>query len=140
MREFVGEGLRREGVIDIGHRAQPADADMILRRAIFGAMIGKVEGQIDPSLAQVASVSVGGIQREGRTDGRKHGALQPGGRLSLFVQRGLHVHGGDGVIVVELDVVFAAPHHLDRLAEFLRQEGGLGRVVRLRFAPEAAAQ
>ncbi len=57
-----------------------------------------------------------------------------------MVEAGFHVHGRDGVIVVKVDVVFASPDNFDGLAELLRQDGSFGAEVRLRFAPEPAAQ
>ena len=38
--QFIGEGLHPEGMIDIGDRAQPADAHVRLRRSVFGAQVG----------------------------------------------------------------------------------------------------
>ena len=53
---------------------------------------------------------------------------------------GLVIHRRRRVVVVEVDVVLARPDHLDRLAELLRQHRRFGRVVRLRFPAEAAAE
>ena len=140
MRQFVGKRLRREGVINIRHRAEPSDADMVFRRPVLRAMIGNVEGQIGPSQPQFAAIAVGGVQGECGTNRRKHRALQPGGWLPFFVQRRLHVHGGHGVVVAELDVILPAPDHFHRPADGLRQNRRLSRIVRFRLAPEAAAQ
>ena len=46
--------------------------------------------------------------------------MQPGLGFAAVVERGFQVHGGDGVVVVEFDVVFAAPDDFDRLARFFR--------------------
>src|SRR6185369_11157101 len=47
--------------------------------------------------------------------------LNPAGRI----QAALHVHGGDGVKVVEADVVLAGPDYFDGFARRLRKQGGL---------------
>src|ERR1700730_8590147 len=37
MSEFIGETLNRECVVDVGHRSQPANPDMSVRRTILDA-------------------------------------------------------------------------------------------------------
>src|SRR5580704_6081163 len=44
------------------------------------------------------------------------------------------------MVVIELDVVLAAPDDFDWLAGFLREHGGLDGIIRLRLAPEASAE
>ena len=46
MPQFRGKRLHREGVIDVGHAAQPSDADVKIRRAIFGTVIGNIEWHV----------------------------------------------------------------------------------------------
>ena len=139
VREFIREGLDREAMVNVRNRAQPADPHVRLRRAILRAKIGNVVGNIGPALPQVAGIAIDGIHVESRGDGRKNGALQPGCRLSATVQRGFHVHGRYRVVVVELDVVLARPDDFYGTAHFLREHSGLGDVIRLGLAPEAAS-
>ena len=77
MRELIGKGLHREGVINIGHRAQPADAHVGLGRPILHAKIGNVEGHVGPALLQVAWVSIDCIDVKDRSDRRKDRSLEP---------------------------------------------------------------
>jgi hypothetical protein len=44
------------------------------------------------------------------------------------------------MVVVEVEIVFAAPGDFDRLANFLRKKSGLGHVIWFRFPSETAAQ
>ena len=44
------------------------------------------------------------------------------------------------MIVIEAQVFFTAPDHLDGLADFLRENGCFGHIVRLRLTPEGSAQ
>jgi hypothetical protein len=55
--KLIDEGLD-EGVVNIGHRAQPADAHMILRRSVLGAQVRDVERQVHPPLSRLAVRSV----------------------------------------------------------------------------------
>ena len=60
--------------------------------------------------------------------------------MPFIIDGGLHVHGGRRVEVVELNVVFAAPDDLHRLADLLRKQRRFGDVIGFRLASEAAAQ
>src|SRR5439155_18498351 len=75
--ELVEEGLDSEGVVDIGYRAQPADAHMRLRRSVLGAQVRDVERQVHPSLGHLPIASVTRCSIKSRPDRRKHAALQP---------------------------------------------------------------
>src|SRR5687768_703509 len=44
------------------------------------------------------------------------------------------------MVVIELQIVLTAPHDLHGLADLPRQQGRFRNVVRLRLAPEAAAE
>ena len=66
--------------------------------------------------------------------------MQPSPRLAAIVKGSLQIHRGDGVVVVELDVVFAAPDDFHRLPGFLREEGGFDGIVGLGLAAEASAE
>jgi len=68
VRQFVGERVNRESMINVGHAAQPSDADVIVGGAILGAMVGDVERKIVPSQAHFV-VRVYGFCVKGRTDG-----------------------------------------------------------------------
>ena len=110
------------------------------RLPVFRLEVRHLERHHAPSHRHLASpaVNLGRIER--RPDRREHRPLQPRCRLARIVERGLHVHSGNRMEVIELDVVFAAPDHLHRLAGFLREHRGLDRIVRLRFAPKPSAQ
>ena len=45
--------------------------------------------------------------------------MEPGGGSTFFVQGGLHVHAGIGMVEVELDIVLTAEDDLHRLADGL---------------------
>ena len=138
--EFVDEGVDAKGVVNIGHGAHPADAEMILRRTIFGAHVRHRERRIGEAHAQFELFAVfgGGVERG--ADRRKNRALQPSRRRTLGIDSRLEVHGSDGVIVVETDIFFAAPDDLHRLAELLRKQRCFRYVIGLTFTPEPAAQ
>ena len=65
--------------------------------------------------------------------------MAPAGDLAVRVQRGGQVLRADGVVVAVADLVLAAPLHLDRGADGLRQAHGLVDVVALALAAESAA-
>ena len=139
MRQFVGEGMNRKRMIDVGHAAEPSDAHVVIGGAVFRAMVGNIERKIVPAQTHLV-VGVLGVRIKGRTDRRIDRALQPCGRLAIRSNRGFHVHGRDRVEVVKVNVVFARPHHLDRLAELLREHRRFGNLIGFRLAPEAAAE
>ena len=102
---------------------------------MFGDVVRRVgEPQVELEAERLAASA------ERRPDRREHRALQPRRRLAASVDRGLVIHRRRRVVEVEMDVVFARPDHLDRLAELLRQHRRFGRVVGLRLAAEAAAE
>ncbi len=120
--QFVGERVNGKRVIDVGNAAQPTDAYMGVGGSILGAMIRNVEWQVVPAQAHFI-ISVLGVHIEGGADRRIGGALQPGRRLAVRSNRRLHIHGGDRVEEVELDVVFTGPDNLHWLAELFRENG-----------------
>ena len=44
------------------------------------------------------------------------------------------------MVIVEVDIVRAAPHHLDGLAYLFRQDRRFGHIIGFRFPPEPAAE
>src|SRR5207253_11314899 len=119
MGQFIRESLDREGVIDISYRAKPSDSYMSRGRAIFNSKIRDIVGHIGPALLKVTGITVYSFHVKNRGYGGKDRSLQPCSGHSLGVQCRLHVHGGDGVVVVEFNVIFAAPDHLYRATGFL---------------------
>src|SRR5713226_3730789 len=103
-------------MVDIRYRTQPSDSDVRRSRAIFYAKIGDVVRHIRPALLQMTGITINGVDVKDRGDGRKDGALQPSCGFSLCIDGRLHVHGGDGIVVIELDVIFTRPNHLYRTA------------------------
>ena len=140
MRQFICEALNREGVIDVRHRAQPADADVSFRWAILDAEIWQIVRNVSPALLQMARIPVDCIQVKNRWNRREDRPLQPCHRLAVRAQRSLHIHGRDGVVVVKLDVVLSCPDHLHRPAHFLGQDRGLSNVIGLRLASESSTK
>ena len=140
MREFIGKSLYGEPVIYIRHRAQPPDANVCLRRTVLNAKIRNVIRHIRPALRQMWRISVHRIDVKYGRDRRKHRALQPGRRLAVGIQRSLHVHRRDRIVVIELNVVLARPHNFHRTPNFARQNCRFGDVVRFRLPSEPSAQ
>src|SRR5208283_5464822 len=77
---------------------------------------------------------------ESRTDGRIDSALQPRSGLAVRSNCGLHVHRGDGVKIIEANIVFAAPDNFDGLAELFGKDGSFRNLIRFRLASEGAAE
>lgn len=46
---LVGEGMRGECVVNVGHGAQPSDTDVSDGGAVFSANVRDVEGKVGPS-------------------------------------------------------------------------------------------
>ena len=113
---------------------------MILDRAVLGALIGNVVGHIDPTHFHFEPSRIIRVRGKHVSDAWKNAALQPRGGTSFGVGSSLHVHAGDAVIVIEVQIVFAAPSHFDGLTDFLRKKRGFGHVIRFRFSSETSAQ
>ena len=99
------------------HRAQPADADVRRRRAVLDAQVRRcgygMSVQPMPTCQPPYCSSASKVEPIGGNAVRCSQAVgQP-----VRVDRGLQVLRGRRVEVVELQVVFAAPDHLDRLAD-----------------------
>src|SRR5260370_40534583 len=73
--EFIREGLNCKPVIDVCHRAQPADAHVSLRRAVLDAKIWQIVRNIRPALLQVIGVAVNRIHLKNGRNRRKDRAL-----------------------------------------------------------------
>ena len=140
MRQFIRKRLNRERMIDVGHRPEPPNPHMRRGRPVFGTVIRNREREVREAQSQFTRVRINRIGIERRPDRRKHGALQPGGWLSIRAQRGLHVHRRNGMVRVKLDVILAAPDDLHRLPGFLREYRRFHRVIRERFPSKCAAQ
>ena len=71
MRELIREALDGEAVIDVRHRAQPADADVRPGRPVFHAQVRDRIGHVGPALLEMAGITVDGVHVEDGRDGRK---------------------------------------------------------------------
>ena len=75
--QFIEEAVDCKGVVHMRHRSQPAEADMIWGRAIFGPDIRNVVGQF---IQAHACLELGTVLRagcKGRGDRRKRGTEEP---------------------------------------------------------------
>src|SRR2546430_9905443 len=83
------------------------------RGTVLDANVWDVKRHLDPiPLKLPAAMTRCGVKSG--VDWRKSGALQPGGRFAPGVKRRLQIHGRNREMIVKLDVVLPAPHHLDR--------------------------
>ena len=141
MRELGHEGLDREGVRDVRHRAEPADAGMRHGLRVLGPEVRDREGRVDEAHAELERQLVLRVGREDRADGRRGAAVQPRDRQPLVVEAGLDPLHGHRMIVAVMQVVLARPGDLHgRAVHRLAQEPGLDHEVGLRLAAEAAAE
>src|ERR1700724_379876 len=46
MGQFIRKTLNSEGVVNVGHRSEPADPDMSMRRTVFDAYVWQIIGNI----------------------------------------------------------------------------------------------
>lgn len=141
---FVGqlghEALHGEGVRDVRDRAEPADAGVRLDLGAFQPQVGDVVGHVDGGHARFQVHLALAAFHEQRQDGRRGGAVQPGGGAPLGVDHGFQTFDGDRVQVVVLEVVLAGPDQFDgRALHLFGHHGGLGHVVGLGLATEAPA-
>src|SRR5258708_12512979 len=126
-------------MIDVRHTPQPSNPHVEVGGPIFGTVVGNIEWKIVPSQAHlIESIGCRGVK--GRTDRRIHCALQPRSWLAIRPNRGLHVHSGDGVEEIAVNIVFAAPDNFDRLAKLFRKNGSFRHLIWFRLAPEATTQ
>src|SRR6266481_3583390 len=72
MRQFIREALNSKSVIDVGHRAQPADADVSLRGAILDAKIWQIVRNVRPALLQMTRIAVDRIHIKNGRNRREH--------------------------------------------------------------------
>ena len=75
VRQLVGEGVGGKGVIDIGHRAEPSDPNVVVGLTIFHAMIREIRWRSVSTQAQFPGASIMHVVREGGIDGREHRTL-----------------------------------------------------------------
>ena len=120
MRQLVYKRVHGEGVIDVGDRAQPADAHVRFSRAVFDSQVGDVKRHVGPAHRQLERRAIGLIRRKGRADRREYRALQPRSWPSFVVERGFHIHRRHRVIIIELNIVLSAPDDFDRASDLLR--------------------
>src|SRR5579859_2010188 len=121
--------MNSECVVDVGYGAKPTDAGVRGRRAVFSAMICQRERHVAEAESDFSGVGI--LRRvKGRGDRRKDAALEPGGRLSVRAECGLEIHRRNRVERIKLDVVFAAPDHLDWLSGFLGEHSRFDYKIR----------
>src|SRR6476660_3961449 len=140
MGEFIDEAVYSKRVEKVADRAQPTLTHMVLRRTVFRANVGYVEEQLVQGHTGFEVGPIFFTGGEGGSDWRERAAEEPRLNPAGSIQTALHVHGGDGVKVIEADVVLASPDYLHRLARGFRKQGGLHDVIRFRLAAKAAAE
>ncbi len=141
VRHLRDEGLHGEGVRNVGHGTEPADARMGLRFRRLDPHIADIEGLVDGGHVQFRRLFALGLQGERGCDGRRGAAVQPRHDLAIGIQAAFQVLVRDRVEVIVAQIVLARPCDLDGFAVHgLRQQRGFGGEVRLGFAAEAAAQ
>ena len=106
---------------------------------VLDAQVGESVRDFGESLIRLPS-AVFFLRVPERSDWRKRRAHQDRRRQAVAADAGFEVLRRRGVEVVELEVVFAAPDDLHRLADLLGEQRRFDHVVRLRFAAEAAAE
>ncbi len=139
-RHLVGKARRRERMVIVRNGTEPANSNVMFGRAAFCSDIRNRVRQIGQPHVVLETQPVAGFRVERRGNGRERRAREPRGWTTASVERGLVIHGRDGVVVVESEVVFAAPHDLHRLSKFLREHGRFSDIVRLRLTTEPAAK
>ena len=107
---------------------------------VFRAVIRHCKRQVAEAQPEFVGVGICGAFVKRRPNRRKHRSLQPRRRFAVLSQRRLHVHRGNGMISVKLDVVFPAPDHLHRLSRLLRNYRCFHCKVGKRFPAKRAAQ
>src|SRR5260370_7369104 len=85
----------------------------------------------------MARIAINRIHVKNRRNWREDRALQPRRRLPVRTQSPLHIHGSDGVVVVELDVVLAGPDYLHRPALFFGQNRSPSPLADLPLPPKS---
>ncbi|MNS42097.1 hypothetical protein D3C72_744700 [compost metagenome] len=138
--QLVDEAAGGEGVVDVGHRAEPADAHMRLGEGVLEPDVGDVEGLVLEAHAELEVQPVQHLGHRERADRRKSGAVQPARDLVGVIQARLEVLGAHGVVVAVANLVLAGPLHAHGRLDRFRQQGGLDHEVRLGLASEPAAQ
>src|ERR1700676_2545144 len=71
MGKFIRETLNAKRVIDVCHRAQPADAHMGLRGTILDAKIWQIVRNIRPALLKMSRVTINRVHVKYGRNGRK---------------------------------------------------------------------
>src|SRR5260370_10649478 len=76
--QFIGKRLHAERMKNIGHAAQPPDADIGPRLPTLGAVVGNVEGNVSPAVVDLVLAGVENFRVGGGGASLKYRALQPG--------------------------------------------------------------
>ena len=135
--ELGRKALDREGVVDIGHRAQPPNAEFGWCVAGFQAQVRHCEGIVGSAETQLAPGRRFESGPKGRRDGRKDRAVQKGGTAAVGVERALQVLRAHRVVVAVTQIVLAGPGDLDGLAHFACQQRRFDHKIRFDLRPNA---
>ena len=140
-RELRYEGLHRKRVRDIGDRSKPADARMRRRFRILDAQVIDLVGQVDEAHAHLERCFVLRIGAECRGDTGRNAPMHPGDDFALCIQARFQMLDRDRMKEVVVEIVFASPDDLDRLAAHLAgQKRRLDGKVGFGLSSEAAAE
>ena len=137
---LVGEHVGGECVEDVAYRAHPADAHTGPHAGELHALVLDRVRQVGEAHLEFPVRRHAGATVEHGGDRRKRGAFQPGLGVAALVDGGAVVLRARRMEVVVADVVLARPLHADRATESLGEFDGLEPEIRLRLAPEGAAE
>ena len=141
-RHLVDERLGDVAVDGAAHRAPEAVRHARIGLDVLDPQVRDVVGQVRRALDRDRIDAAHLLERvrvQLLHQRRLHDALLPCRRRAIGVERRPHPDVGDRPVVVVLDVVFPAPHHLHRRADLLRRFHGVSDEVALAAPAETAA-
>lgn len=111
--QLIDEALDREAVVDVEHRAQPADPEPGRRGQRLGADVGHIQGEVQDPLTQLQAQHALEERKVDRCDRRRADPVSPGGEPAGAVEAGLQALHRAGVVVAVAHVVGAVPLDAD---------------------------
>jgi hypothetical protein len=109
LRDLGDERLRRERMLDVVHRSQPADARVRDRLGIFDPHVRNLVRHPGEAQSQFEFREGLRVGCEDRDDRRLRRAVQPGDHFAVGIEAGFQMLRRRRVEVVVVQVVFARP-------------------------------